>query len=277
MDMDPQKFLETLQERLIALTPDVIAALAILVVGWIATRIITGLVRRALGRAQVDPTLVSFVANLVYFAGMALVVISVLGRIGVNTASFAAVIAAAGLAIGLAFQGTLSNFSAGVLLIVFRPFKVGDYIEAGGVSGTVDEIQLFTTVLNTPDNRRVIVGNSDVAASPITNYSFHATRRVDLVMGFGYSDDIDHAKRIVEGLLQADDRVLDDPAPQVVVAELADSSVNLYVRPWVRSADYWAVYFDLTEAMKKAFDEAGIEIPFPQRTVHTVASGAAAD
>ena len=277
MDMDPQKILETLQERLIALLPDLLAAVAILVIGWIVTRIVTSLVRRALGRAQVDPTLVSFVANLVYFAGMALVVISVLGRIGVNTASFAAVIAAAGLAIGLAFQGTLANFAAGVLLIVFRPFKVGDYIEAGGVSGTVDEIQLFTTVLNTPDNRRVIVGNADVGASPITNYSFHATRRVDLVMGFGYSDDIDHAKRIVEGLLQADDRVLDDPAPQVVVAELADSSVNLYVRPWVRSADYWAVYFDLTEAMKKGFDEAGIEIPFPQRTVHTVGAEAAAD
>ena len=275
--MDITPVLETLQNSLIELAPDAIAAVAILVIGWFVVRLVRALVRRSLARAAVDQTLIRFVANMVYIAGMALVVISAVGRIGVSTASFAAVLAAAGLAIGLAFQGTLSNFAAGILIIVFRPFKVGDYIEAGGISGTVEEVQLFTTALDTPDNRRVIVGNADVSGSAITNFSFHPTRRVDLVFGFGYGDDIDRAKQVVEELLAADDRILDDPAPTVAVLALADSSVNLAVRPWVARADYWSVFFDITEAVKKAFDREGIEIPFPQRDVHLRTAGVPAE
>jgi small conductance mechanosensitive channel len=268
--------IESIMENVIgavtAYGPNLLGALLILVLGWIAARTATGLLRRALRRAKVDDTLVRFIGSVVYVALMVMVVIAVLERLGVNTTSFAAVVAAAGLAIGLAFQGSLSNLSAGVLLILFRPFKAGDYIEAGGVAGTVQEIEIFVTVLNTPDNRRIIVPNGDVIGGSIVNYSANDSRRVDMVFGIAYEDDVARAREIVEQVLARDERVLADPAPTVALLELADSSVNLAVRPWVKSADYWAVFFDLNEKVKAAFDAASITIPFPQRDVHVKGS-----
>jgi small conductance mechanosensitive channel len=266
--MQLESLVEGLEQALLAWGPNLVAALAILVLGWFASRIFASAARRALKRANVDEMLVRFLGSLIYVSAMLLVTIAALGRLGVNTTSFAAVLAAAGLAVGLAFQGTLSNFAAGVLVIVFRPFKVGDYVEAGGVSGTVEEVQIFTTVLKTPDNRRVIVGNADVTGGSITNYSANPTRRVDLVFGIGYTDDLRKAKQVLERILAEDERVLKDPAPVVAVLELGESSVNFAVRPWVKSADYWSVYFDVTERVKQTFDAEGISIPFPQRDVH---------
>lgn len=264
MEAYVQKFTESLAEY----GPSLIGAILILVLGWWVARIVTGVIRRMMKRADVDDTLVSFLTNLGYVALMTLVVIAALGRLGVNTTSFAAVIAAAGLAVGFALQGSLSNFAAGVMLILFRPFKAGDFIEAGGTSGTVEEIQIFHTVLKTPDNRVVIVANSAVTGGNITNYSAKDTRRIDLVIGIGYGDDIAKAKAILERILSAEKRVLADPAPTVAVSNLGDSSVDLVVRPWVASGDYWPTRFDLTETIKTTFDAENIQIPFPQSDVH---------
>ncbi|MCP5065908.1 MAG: mechanosensitive ion channel [bacterium] len=259
---------ETVREAALAWTPDLIAAAAILVLGWFGAKLAQFLLRRGMRRAGAEPTLVRFAASLTHVALMAMVVISALGRLGVNTTSFAALIAAAGLAIGLAFQGSLSNFASGVLLIVFQPFEVGDYVEAADVSGTVEEIQVFNTVLKTPDNKKVIVGNAAVTAASITNYSAYDTRRVDMVFGIGYADDITHARQVIESILAADDRVLTEPETTIAVSELADSSVNFVVRPWVATGDYWAVHCDVHEKIKTRFDAQGISIPFPQRDVH---------
>ena len=245
-----------------------IAAIAVFVIGrWVA-RAVTRAVQRALAKAETDPTLVGFIKNVTYGGLMALVVIAAAGQLGVQTTSFIAVLGAAGLAVGLALQGSLANFAAGVLMIIFRPFKAGDFVEAGGVAGVVEEIELFTTKLRTPDNKTVIIPNGQVTAGSITNYSARDTRRVDMVFGIGYGDDIDKAKRIIREVLDADARVLKDPEPTVGLVELGDSSVNFAVRPWVNSDDYWNVYFDIHEAMKKRFDAEGISIPFPQRDVH---------
>jgi small conductance mechanosensitive channel len=196
------------------------------------------------------------------------VVIAALGQLGIQTASFVAIVGAAGLAIGLALQGSLANFAAGVLILIFRPFEVGDFVEVAGVSGAVQNIQIFTTELHTPDNKKVIVPNGGVISGNITNYSANNTRRVDLVFGIGYSEDIDVAKTLLQTVLAAEPKVLQDPAPTIGVVELADSSVNLVCRPWVNTADYWDVYFNVTEAVKKALDAGGISIPFPQRDLH---------
>ncbi len=268
-------FVTELTERVVEWGPNLVAAIATLVLGWFGAKIVRSLAGRAMRRADVDEILVRFIGNMVYSGVMVLVVIAVLGRLGVNTTSFAAVIAAAGLAIALAFQGSLSNFSSGVLLMVFRPFRVGDFIEAGGVSGVVEEVQVFTTALRTPDNRAVVVPNAQVTGGSITNYSAKDVRRVDLVFGIGYGDDMRQAKTVIERVLAAEERVLRDPAPTVAVSELADSSVNLVCRPWVRTEDYWPVYFDLTETMKTAFDAEGLSIPFPQTDVHLHQVGAA--
>jgi small conductance mechanosensitive channel len=199
---------------------------------------------------------------------MLFVIIAAINALGVQTASLIALLGAAGLAVGLALQGSLSNFAAGVLIVLFRPYKVGDWIEGGGVSGAVEEVQILTTVLKTGDNKRVIIPNSQIMGSTITNYSANDTRRVDLVVGVSYSDDLDKVRKELEDLVAADERILKDPAVTIAVSELADSSVNFVLRPWVSTADYWAVYFDLTERVKKRFDEVGISIPFPQRDVH---------
>jgi small conductance mechanosensitive channel len=246
----------------------ILAAIVILIVGRIAVGIVTGVVQRLMVRHQADVTLTRFVASLTKITLMTFVVIAAIRALGVETTSFVAVIGAAGLAIGLALQGTLANFAAGVMLIIFKPFKAGDYIEGGGASGTVDAVQIFNTVLKTPDNKMVIIPNSKVTGDNITNYSAMAQRRIDLVFGIGYDDDIRKAKATLERILGEDDRVLKDPAPTVAVLELGDSSINFVVRPWVKTSDYWAVYFDITEKVKLTFDAEGISIPFPQRDVH---------
>ena len=254
-----------------------VAALAIFVIGrWLARRL-ADVFGRALARAGTDETLVRFTTNLAYAALLAFVVLAVLGQLGIQTASLVAVIGAAGLAVGFALQGSLANFAAGVMLILFRPFKVGDYIQAGGAAGTVDEIMIFSTVLTTPDNKQIFVPNGSITSGNIVNASARDTRRVDLVFGCSYDDDVHAVKALLEDLLRTDERVLESPAPTVAVLELADSSVNFAVRPWVRSGDYWAVYFDLHESVKRRFDEAGHTIPYPQTDVHVRSEGAGAD
>lgn len=244
------------------------AALVILVVGrWIA-KAVSRLTERLLNNRKVDRTIVSFVEHLTYIALMTFVVLAALAQLGIQTTSFIAVIGAAGLAIGLALQGSLANFAAGFLLIIFKPFKAGDYIEGAGVAGTVEGIQVFTTVLRTADNKTIIVPNAKIMGDNITNYSAKETRRVDLLFGVSYGDDIDKVRRILQDIVVNDPRILKDPECMIVVKALADSSVNFEVRAWVKTGDYWGVYFDTLEKAKKSFDAAGVSIPFPQRDIH---------
>jgi small conductance mechanosensitive channel len=253
---------------------NVITAIVIFFVGkWVVNLVVNGLMK-AMQKGDLDVTLRRFIGNLARMLLMLFVIIAAINQLGVQTASLIALLGAAGLAVGLALQGSLSNFAAGVLIVLFRPYKVGDWIEGGGVSGAVEEVQILTTVLKTGDNKRVIVPNSQIMGTTITNYSANETRRVDLVVGVSYGDDIDKVRKELQDLVAADDRILDDPAVTIAVSELADSSVNFVVRPWVKTADYWGVYFDLTEAIKKRFDEVGISIPFPQQDVyiHNVAA-----
>ena len=246
----------------------VLAALAIFIIGrWVAKGV-RKLVERLMERSKVDSTLISFTASLVYIALLAFIVVAALGQLGIQTTSFIAILGAAGLAIGLALQGSLANFAAGFLLIIFRPFKVGDLIEGGGVFGVVEAIHIFNTQLITADNKTVIVPNAKMTGDNIVNWTVKGTRRVDMVFGIGYEDDIDKAKTLIADIIAEDSRILKDPSTQIAVSELADSSVNFVVRPWVKVNDYWGVYFDLTEKVKKAFDANGISIPFPQRDVH---------
>ena len=245
-----------------------VTALVIFYVGRIVVKLVTRAIRKVMNAQEVDPTLVTFISNLVNMVLMVIVAIAAIGALGVQTTSFIAILGAAGLAVGLALQGSLSNFASGVLIIIFRPYKVGDWVEAAGISGAVKEVQILTTILTTGDNKRVIVPNSQIMDSVITNYSANDTRRVDMVVGVSYSDDLDKVRNVIGELIAADDRILADPAPKVAVSELADSSVNFVVRPWVKTADYWGVMFDLTEAVKKRFDQEGISIPFPQQDVY---------
>ena len=246
----------------------VVAAIVILVVGrWVAIGV-RNLVRRLMRKAGIDQTIRRFVGNLTYILLLVFIVLAALSQLGIQTTSFIAVLGAAGLAIGLALQGSLANFAAGFLMILFKPFRVGDYIEGGGVAGTVEEIQIFTTTMKTPDNKTVIVPNAKMTGDNIINWSTLGTRRVDLIFGIGYGDDIDKAKQVMADVLAQDERILKEPPPQIAMLELADSSVNFVVRPWVRVQDYWSVHFDTTEKIKKAFDANGISIPYPQRDVH---------
>lgn len=248
---------------------DVIGAAIILIVGLVASNWARAGIERGLKRFErVDATLRVFMGALVKYLVLAFAVVATLQRFGVETTSFVAIVGAAGLAIGLALQGTLSNVAAGVMLLLFRPFKVGDYIEGAGTAGTVQSLTLFTTELATPDNVQIVVPNAHLWGTAIKNYSHHATRRVDLVVGISYGDDMDKAMGVIHKLAKADGRVCAEPEPFVAVAELADSSVNLVVRLWCKSADYWAIKFGMTKAIKEAFDAEGISIPFPQRDVH---------
>ncbi|USH02912.1 small-conductance mechanosensitive channel MscS [Grimontia kaedaensis] len=256
------------QDLLLQYGVNIISALLILIIGnWIVKAIANG-VAKVMRKKELDDAVVDFMHTFVRYLLFVIVLIAALGRLGVQTASVVAVIGAAGLAVGLALQGSLSNFAAGVLIVAFRPFKSGDYVEVAGVSGSVDSIQIFSTVLKTPDNKMVVVPNGAIISSPITNYSKHDTRRIDYVVGVSYSADLQKTKQVLADVLAKETRLLTTPEPTIGVVELADSSVNLVVRPWVRTADYWAVYFDLLQAMKEALDAEGIEIPFPQMDVH---------
>ncbi|WP_284205855.1 small-conductance mechanosensitive channel MscS [Psychromonas marina] len=247
---------------------NIAAAIATLVIGMIIAGMISKTFHRILTKRELDPTIVEFVSHMVKYVIVAFVVIAALGRIGVQTTSFIAILGAAGLAVGLALQGSLSNFASGVLIVILRPFKSGEYIEAAGISGSVESVQIFATTLVTPDNKFVVVPNSAILGGNIINYSRKPTRRIDLVIGVSYQADLAKTKAVLESVVKANSLVLKDPGVTVAVAELADSSVNFVVRPWVNGGDYWPVRFELMEAIKNALDEAGIEIPFPQMDVH---------
>ncbi len=243
-------------------------AVGIFVVGrWVAKGVVA-VARKLLGRARLDDILVNFVATILNGVLLLVVVVAALDRLGVDTTSLVAIIGAAGLAIGLALQDSLKNFAAGVMLIVFRPFKAGDFVEAGGTQGVVEKISIFSSIFRTPDNREITVPNGAIYADVITNYSARHTRRIDLVFGIGYGDDIRRAKTIIESVLKEDARILADPAPFIGVAQLGASSVDLHVRPWVATTDYFATSCELKERIKIAFDDNGISIPFPQMDVH---------
>ena len=246
----------------------IIAALAIFVIGRWVSKGLRNLVRRIMTRSKMDQTLVSFACNLSYVAMLAFVIIAALSKLGIETTSIIAIMGASALAIGLALKGSLSNFAAGVMMIIFRPFKVGDYIEGGGTAGTVEEIQIFTTQLKSADNKTIIVPNARMLDNNIVNYSTKATRRVDMTFGIGYDDDIDKARAVIREIIDGDERVLKDKAIMVAVSALADSSVNFTVRVWTKSSDYWGFFFDTTEAVKKRFDAESIGIPYPQQDVH---------
>jgi small conductance mechanosensitive channel len=250
----------------------VLGALAVFIVGrWVAGKLKRG-TRHALERASVDAALVPYLSGGVYYAALTVVVIAVLGLFGIQTTSVIAVLGAASLAVGLAMQGTLSNFAAGVMLLAFRPFGLGNFVEVAGVAGSVKEIGIFTTTLNTPDNVQILVPNSQVYGSTIKNYSANEIRRNDLVMGISYGDDIARAIETIQKVLASEPRVLREPETVVAVSELADSSVNLVVRPWCTASDYWPLRFDLTRRLKEELESAGCSIPFPQRDVHVHAA-----
>ena len=247
----------------------IIAALIIFLLGkWVAKKL-TAFIKKMMHKAKIDKTLVEFSESIIYFTLLLMVVIAALNQLGVNTTSFVAVFGAATLAIGLALQGSFSNIGAAVLIILFRPFKVGDVIETGGVTGEVTDINLFSTILTPVDKRVVIVPNASIIGANITNFSNREQRRVDHVFGIGYDDDLKLAKETLMEIVKADKRILSEPEPFIAVSELADSSVNFVVRAWTLTDDYWGVYFDMLETVKLTFDEKGISIPYPQMDVHT--------
>ncbi|HTL46641.1 MAG TPA: mechanosensitive ion channel domain-containing protein [Verrucomicrobiae bacterium] len=269
-----QETAQKLGEYLALYGVNILAAAAIFLVGKWAVGLAAHLLEKALNAAKVDATVARFAKNLSYIAGLTFVALAALARMGIETASFIAVLGAAGLAVGLALQGSLSNFAAGVLIVLFKPYKVGHAIEAAGITGTVEEVQIFDTVLNTADNVRIIIPNSQIMGNTIKNYSCNPLRRVDLVFGVGYSDDLKKVRDVIEQVLLADSRVLRNPAPLIAVKELAAYSVNFAVRVWAKAADYWDVYFALTENMKLAFDKNGITIPFPMTDVRVLQQSA---
>lgn len=265
-----------LGEYIIPWGTKILFALIIFIVGrWIVSALVRAL-RRALGKSDMDEMLVNFLASIAYMALLVVVVLAALEQLGVNTTSALAVFGAAGLAIGLALQGSLANFAAGVMLVFFRPFKTGDFVEAAGIMGVVEEIRIFSTLLRTPDNREITVPNKQIYEGVIVNFSARDTRRIDLQFGIGYSDDLKKAKELLARILRENQRILAEPEPQILLLELADSSVNIAVRPWVKSDVYWEVRADLLEKVKAAFDANGISIPFPQREIHMAGQRAAA-
>lgn len=266
--MNIAEIIKTLTDWTTLYSIKIVAAILIFLIGkWVAGKI-ARLGARLFEKNNIDVTLIKFFENIIYYALLTIVIIAGLGQLGINTTSFLTIVGAAGLAIGLALKDSLSNFASGVMLIMFRPYKVGDFINTSGVSGTVQDIALFNTILNTPDNQKVIIPNSSITSNVITNVTANDTRRVDLIIGIGYDDDIKKAKELLENIIKSDTRILDDPPCNIAVSELADSSVNFVVRPWVKTSEYWNVFFDLTEKIKTTFDKEGISIPYPQQDIH---------
>lgn len=245
-----------------------IYALIVLLIGLWIVKMITGSMKKMMLKSKMDDSLVPFLSSLVGTILKILVVISALGMLGIEMTSFIAILGAAGLAVGMALSGTLQNFAGGVMLLIFKPFKVGDFITAQGHSGVVKEIQIFNTIMNTPDNKIIIIPNGGLSTGSMTNFSMMETRRVDWTFGIAYGDDVDKAEAVLQKLIDADKRILKDPASFIAVSELADSSVNFVVRSWVNAADYWGVYFDMNKAVYKTFPKEGLNIPFPQMDVH---------
>lgn len=268
MDFSQDDISKYLNEYIIPFAIDLAMAIVIYVVGKIVVKILVSAFGKLLQKSKYDEMLINFLKSIVNAVLMLFVIIAALNELGVDTTSLAAIIAAAGLAIGLSLQGSLQNFAAGVMLLVFRPFTKGDFVDAGGVAGSVVSIGVFSTIMNTPDNKEIIVPNGSIYGGNIINFSAKDTRRVDMKFGIGYGDDLLTAKKVLEEMVGADPRILAEPAATVAVSELGDSSVNFVVRPWVKSGDYWGVMFDFTEAVKLRFDAEGISIPFPQMDVH---------
>lgn len=248
--------------------PALLKAIAVLVLGLWVVKIIVRVVKNMLGKSNVDPSLRGFLGSMISILLKIMVYISALGMLGVEMTSFIAILGAAGLAVGLALSGTLQNFAGGVMILLFKPYKVGDFVDAQGHSGSVKEIQIFVTILTTPDNKTIIIPNGPLATGSLTNYSKEPRRRVDWTFGIGYGDDVDKAYEVIKRLLAEDERILDDPEPFMAVSELADSSVNIVVRVWVEGVDYWGVYFRMNEEVYKTFDKEGLNIPYPQTDVH---------
>jgi small conductance mechanosensitive channel len=265
---DAEKMSQIMDSYLIPWGINIVMAIVIYIMGKIVVGILINVFGKVMARSKYDDMLIDFVKAILRAILMLFVIVASLDQLGVDTTSLVAILGAAGLAIGLSLQGSLQNFAAGVMLLVFRPFKAGDFVDAGGDSGVIKSISIFTTVMTTPDNKEIIIPNGAIYGGNITNYSAKETRRVDMVVGIGYDSDLKKAKEILNEMVASDARILKDPAPTVAVAELADSSVNFVVRPWVASADFWGVKFDFTEAVKLRFDAEGISIPFPQMDVH---------
>jgi small conductance mechanosensitive channel len=266
--LEPNNVLEMINTYAIPWGINIVTALLIFLVGRIVARKLANLFGKLMSKSRYDDMLIEFVRSIVNAVLLLFVIVAALDQLGVNTTSMVALLGAAGLAVGLSLQGSLQNFASGVMLLIFKPFKAGDYVEAGSTAGVVKTINVFTTVFNSPDNKEIIVPNGSIYGGNIVNYSARATRRIDMVFGIGYDSDLLKAKRILQELVVADERILADPAPQIAVSELADSSVNFVVRPWVKTADFWPVKFAITEAVKLRFDREGITIPFPQMDVH---------
>lgn len=262
------EFLASTPDLIIKYGGQLVLAIIVLIIGFWLVKIIVNAVNRLMEKKDTDPSLRPFLKSLLSALLKVMVVISVMTMVGIPMTSFIAILAAAGLAVGMALSGTLQNFAGGVMLLIFKPFNVGDFIEAQGFMGTVSEIQIFNTILKTPDNKTIIIPNGGLSTGPMTNFSTEPKRRVDFSFGIGYSDDIDKAKSIINDLIKADSRIINDPAPFIAVGELADSSVNFTVRVWANAADYWGIHFDLIESVKKTFDKENISIPFPQTDVH---------
>jgi len=268
MEINIDKILETITVWFTTYSIKIVAAILIFIIGkWLCRRV-TNLLTKIMKKNNIDATLVKFLGSIVYYTLFIVVMIAVAGQLGINTTSFLTIIGAAGLAIGLALKDSLSNFASGVMLIMFRPIKIGDFVDVGGIKGTVKSIDIFNTTIHSPDNQKHIVPNASITSGVITNVTANDTRRVDLVIGIGYDDDIARAKGILEAIIKKEERVLEDPATNIAVSELGDSSVNFVVRPWVKTSDYWDVYFALTEEIKITFDKEGISIPYPQQDVH---------
>jgi small conductance mechanosensitive channel len=271
MEKNMQQFIDFLQKNqqfILSYSVKVLVALVILYLGRWLSKSLTRMLEKALIHRKVDRAVVSFLSGIIQAAIMVATILIALSQVGIQTASFIAILGAAGLAIALALQGSLSNFASGVLIILFRPFRAGDFVDAAGVSGVVEKIEIFQTVLKSADNKRIIVPNSQITGSAIINYSAEKTRRVDLIVGISYDSDLKKAKQLLEQILKADSRILDEPAAVIAVGALADSSVNILVRPWVNAADYWPVYWDTLEKIKLTFDQHQIVIPFPQMDLH---------
>jgi len=252
----------------------IVAAIAIFIIGRFIAKVIVRTIKKVMTKADIEATLRNFLGNIIQATLMVVVVIAALEQLGVNTTSVLAVFAAAGLAVGLAFKDSLSNFAAGIMLVLFKPFKLGDFVEAAGISGVVEKIRIFNTLMRTGDNREITVPNAHIYTGIITNYSARDTRRIDLVIGIGYDDNIGTAKKIIEDIISKDSRLLTEPAPTIMVSELGESSVDIAVRPWVNSDDYWPARADLLQTIKETFDAEGISIPYPQRDLHMIQSAA---
>lgn len=264
---------DALLEQVILYAPKVLGAILILIIGLWVVKMVSKLVGKVIRNSVVDDSLEGFLISLISIILKIMVYISAIGMLGIEMTSFIAILGAAGLAVGMALSGTLQNFAGEVMILLFKPFKVGDYIDAQGHSGSVKDIQIFITELATPDNKTIFIPNGPLANGSLTNFSAQETRRVDWTFGIGYGDDIDTAYKVIGDLLAADERIMKDPEPFMALSELADSSVNIAVRVWVNSADYWGVYFRMNEEVYKNFDNHGLSIPFPQTDVHIHKNG----